>query len=72
MSDFHDEYEVEKMIGKGSFGRVYYAKRIKTGKYYAIKAISKKSLYREETGIVRILGFIFRKASIMRSKSCGH
>jgi serine/threonine protein kinase len=37
-------YEIEKRIGKGSFGKVYLAHQILTGCKVALKVISKKSL----------------------------
>jgi len=41
VSDFHKEYKVTKEIGIGSYARVYYAKRVDTSNYYAVKAFTK-------------------------------
>jgi serine/threonine protein kinase len=35
-------YEVEQLIGSGSFGNVYRCRHIQTGKYYAIKEFKTK------------------------------
>ena len=37
-------FEIEKRIGKGSFGKVYLARQVLTGAKVALKVISKKSL----------------------------
>lgn len=41
-STFHDEFEVTKMIGKGSFAKVYLATKKETGIQYAIKAFNQE------------------------------
>ena len=37
-----DDYTFQKLIGKGSFGEVYLAKKQNSDKLYAIKMIDKK------------------------------
>ena len=37
-----NEYEVEELIGGGSFGHVYSCRHLKTGKYYAVKKFKTK------------------------------
>jgi serine/threonine protein kinase len=39
-----DSFEFYGMIGEGSYGSVYMAKKKSTGKFYAIKMITKKKL----------------------------
>ena len=51
ISDFHDEYNVTKQIGQGSFGRVYHAKRKNTTNEFAVKAFPKEALNEEDDGI---------------------
>lgn len=52
MSTFHEDFEVKKMIGKGSFAKVYLATMRKTNKDYAIKAFSKEFLLSQSKGPV--------------------
>lgn len=44
LSTFHDEYKAIKMIGKGSFAKVYLVESKSTGKNYAVKAFTKESI----------------------------
>lgn len=37
-----NEYEVEELIGGGSFGHVYSCRHLKTGKFYAVKKFKTK------------------------------
>lgn len=53
-STFHEDFEVKKMIGKGSFAKVYLATMRKTNKDYAIKAFSKEFLLSQTKGPVTI------------------
>jgi len=47
---------VVKIIGKGTFARVYYAKHNDTGKLYAIKAMVKERILTDNSkGIVILL-----------------
>jgi len=38
------EYEVKKIIGEGSFGKVYLVKKLETGKVYAMKVLEKSEI----------------------------
>jgi len=40
------------MIGKGSFARVYYAKKKETEEFFAIKALRKERILKDTNGIV--------------------
>lgn len=42
-----DRFEVLGLMGQGSYGKVYLAQKKRTGKYYAIKAISKQKIMRD-------------------------
>jgi len=39
-----DSFEIEKVIGKGGYGKVLLVKKIDTGKFYAMKEIKKESI----------------------------
>ena len=41
---FHEEYKAIKMIGKGSFAKVYLVESKITGKSFAVKAFTKESI----------------------------
>ncbi len=41
---FHDDYKALKMIGKGSFAKVYLVESNTTGKQFAAKAFTKETL----------------------------
>lgn len=41
LDNFHEAYAVSKMIGKGSFAKVYQATKKENNVTYAIKAFSK-------------------------------
>lgn len=41
---FHDEYKALKMIGRGSFAKVYLVESKTTGKMFAVKAFTKESV----------------------------
>jgi serine/threonine protein kinase len=51
VSDFHDEYNITKQIGQGSFARVYHAKRKGTNNQFAVKAFPKEALDEEDDGV---------------------
>jgi len=44
MTNFHDEYKAIKMIGRGSFAKVYLVESKSTNKSYAVKAFTKESI----------------------------
>jgi len=44
LTSFHDEYKALKMIGKGSFAKVYLVECKSQGKMYAVKAFTKESV----------------------------
>ncbi|CAD8120685.1 unnamed protein product [Paramecium sonneborni] len=47
---FHDEFSVSKMIGKGSFAKVYLAAKKSSGVQYAIKAFNKEYMLEQYKG----------------------
>ncbi|CAD8162532.1 unnamed protein product [Paramecium pentaurelia] len=47
---FHDEFGVTKMIGKGSFAKVYFATKKSTGVNYAVKAFNKEFMQEQFKG----------------------
>ncbi|CAD8075069.1 unnamed protein product [Paramecium primaurelia] len=49
-STFHDEFGVTKMIGKGSFAKVYFATKKSTGMNYAVKAFNKEFMQEQFKG----------------------
>lgn len=49
-SDFHDKFNAIKMIGKGSFARVYLVENKKTNQKFAVKAFSKEYLLSQPKG----------------------
>ncbi|CAD8102787.1 unnamed protein product [Paramecium primaurelia] len=48
---FHDEFSVSKLIGKGSFAKVYLASKKSSGIQYAIKAFNKEFMFEQFKGI---------------------
>jgi len=44
LTSFHEEYKALKMIGKGSFAKVYLVECKSQGKMYAVKAFTKESV----------------------------
>lgn len=44
LSTFHEEYKAIKMIGRGSFAKVYLVESKSNGKSYAVKAFTKESI----------------------------
>jgi serine/threonine protein kinase len=44
LTNFHDEYKALKMIGKGSFAKVYLVESKQNQKQYAVKAFTKESV----------------------------
>jgi serine/threonine protein kinase len=49
-TDFHERFKVKKVLGEGSFAKVYLGLNHEDKKYYAIKAFSKENLYRQNKG----------------------
>ncbi|CAD8167777.1 unnamed protein product [Paramecium octaurelia] len=49
-TSFHDEFGVTKMIGKGSFAKVYFATKKSTGCNYAVKAFNKEFMQEQFKG----------------------
>jgi calcium-dependent protein kinase len=49
-TDFHANYDVIKMLGKGSFARVYLAQCRATGEQFAVKAFSKEYIESQDKG----------------------
>ncbi|CAK69866.1 unnamed protein product (macronuclear) [Paramecium tetraurelia] len=49
-STFHDEFGVTKMIGKGSFAKVYLSTKKSTGINYAVKAFNKEFMLEQFKG----------------------
>jgi len=50
-TDFHARYKVDKMIGKGSFARVWLAQNTETGEKVAIKAFIKEQILQKKKGV---------------------
>ena len=48
-------YKIEKIIGKGSFGRVYKVKHLRDGKRYAMKNFSIASLAKNHSVLYKKL-----------------
>ncbi|CAD8206366.1 unnamed protein product [Paramecium pentaurelia] len=55
LENFHDAYMVSKLIGKGSFAKVYLATRKDNNTQYAIKAFSKSFMQQQHKGIESLL-----------------
>ena len=53
-TDFHLRYKVIKMIGQGSFARVYLAKNNETDEKVAIKAFNKEHILKKDKGVENI------------------
>ncbi|XP_075496707.1 CBL-interacting serine/threonine-protein kinase 12-like [Primulina tabacum] len=54
-------YEIAKLLGHGTFAKVYHAKNLKTGEGVAIKVIDKEKILK-----VGLIGHIKREISILR------
>lgn len=55
LENFHDAFMVSKLIGKGSFAKVYLATRKENNQQYAIKAFSKSFMQSQHKGIESLL-----------------
>jgi len=51
---FHDDYKASKMIGKGSFAKVYLVESKANGKSYAVKAFTKESIILSNKGNAKV------------------
>lgn len=49
-TDFHERFKVKKVLGEGSFAKVYLATNNEDKELYAIKAFSKESLSKQTKG----------------------
>jgi calcium/calmodulin-dependent protein kinase I len=49
-TDFHERFKVKKVLGEGSFAKVYLGHNFQDGKLYAIKAFGKDNLNRQNKG----------------------
>lgn len=54
-SDFHNKFGVLKIVGKGSFAKVYLVEDNNTKKQFAVKAFSKEYLNSQSNGRVNYL-----------------
>ena len=61
--DYHD-FDLLRMIGQGSFAKVYLAKQVSTGQLFAIKSIKKKWLANEQ-----IRKSFYREAELLTTLS---
>ncbi|CAK65432.1 unnamed protein product (macronuclear) [Paramecium tetraurelia] len=55
LENFHEAYMVSKLIGKGSFAKVYLATRKDSNIQYAVKAFSKSFMMQQHKGIESLL-----------------
>lgn len=46
------EYAIGEMLGKGNFATVYDAQNQKTGKWFAVKTVDKKTVLQSKRNIV--------------------
>ena len=58
LNNFHESFTVSKMIGKGSFAKVYQAVKKENNIPYAIKAFSKAYMSQQSKGIESLLNEI--------------
>jgi len=65
LSGFHDEYKAIKMIGKGSFAKVYLVESRSTNKQYAVKAFAKEAVI--QTSKNNPKATMFNEIDIMRA-----
>lgn len=64
-TDFHTKFGVLKMLGKGSFAKVYLVKDNKTESEFAVKAFSKEFLESQDKGKVSFIHFVKLKLTIL-------
>eukprot|EP01017_Pseudomicrothorax_dubius_P013434 TRINITY_DN15907_c0_g1_i1.p1 TRINITY_DN15907_c0_g1~~TRINITY_DN15907_c0_g1_i1.p1 ORF type:complete len:285 (+),score=32.11 TRINITY_DN15907_c0_g1_i1:41-895(+) len=58
LTNFHETYNVIKMIGKGSFSKVYLAEHKETHETFAIKALEKERIRKQAKGKQAVLNEI--------------
>lgn len=58
LTDFHQKFTPVKMIGRGSFARVYLVEDNKTKEKFAVKAFCKEHLAQQKTGRVSLMNEI--------------
>ena len=49
-TDFHERFKVKKILGEGSFAKVYLAQNMENQQLFAVKAFSKEKLGRQSKG----------------------
>lgn len=49
-TDFHERYEVKRVLGEGGFAKVYLAKNTETSALFAVKAFKKENLNAQSKG----------------------
>lgn len=62
LSTFHEEYKAVKMIGRGSFAKVYLVESKSTGKTYAVKAFTKESIIVSNKGNAKVTHLFLKRA----------
>lgn len=69
---FHDDYKALKMIGRGSFAKVYLVESIATGKNYAVKAFTKESIILSNKNNAKVPHLTFNHFSYLILLSAKH
>ena len=54
LASFHEQYKAIKMIGKGSFAKVYFVENKNDHKSYAVKAFTKEGLFISNKGNAKV------------------
>ncbi len=67
---FHDDFKAIKMIGKGSFAKVYLVESKANGKSYAVKAFTKEGVILSNKGNAKVtaktLGFFLIVSGLVK------
>lgn len=58
LTTFHEEYKAIKMIGRGSFAKVYLVESKTNGKSFAVKAFTKESIIISNKSNAKVLYYI--------------
>lgn len=67
LAPFHEQYKAVKMIGKGSFAKVYFVENKNDGKSYAVKAFTKEGIYISNKENAKVIGYCTAvRANIIR------